>query len=275
MGAGRATLLQLAHPWVAAAMAQHSSVKTDVIGRFHRTFRIVFSMVFGTLDHALHTARSMHSRHQRITGPLSDTQPSSQPAPHYSANDIDAMLWVYATLIETAVKMYELICPPLTDEQKEQYYRESWLFGFLFGLPEDVFPPTWSAFLDYNRTMWSSHVLTVSTAGRELGRFLMYDLWAGERYGRRQLAHYYRALTLGFLPEPILTQYGFDFGTHGQRVVEKTLRWIRRIYPCLPKQVRFVPSYHEAIGRISDQRKPSRFIRHLNTLWVGQPTLVS
>ena len=272
MGAGRATLLQLAHPWIAAAMAQHSNIKTDVVGRFHRTFRIVFSMVFGTLDQALHTARIMHSRHHRITGPLVNTQPSSQ---HYSANDIDAMLWVYATLIETAAKMYEAIFPPLTDEQKEQYYRESWLFGFLFGLPEEAFPQTWQAFLDYNRTMWSSNVLTVTTAGKELGQFLMYDLWEDERYDRRQLAHHYRALTLGFLPEPILTQYGFEFGEDEQRVAENTLRWIRRIYPYLPKQVRFVPSYHEAQYRIIGQRQPNWLIRYLNTHWVGQPTLVS
>ena len=275
MGAGRATLLQLAHPWVATAMAHHSSVKTDVIGRFHRTFNIVFSMVFGTLDHALHTARIMHSRHQGITGPLCDTQPSSQPVPRYSANDIDAMLWVYSTLIETAAKMYELIFPPLTDEKKEQYYHESWLFGLLFGLPEDTFPQTWQAFLDYNRTMWSSDVLTVSTAGKELGQFLMYDLWEDERSGRRQLAHYYRALTLGFLPEPILTQYGFDYGIREQRVAENTLHWIRRIYPYIPKQIRFVPPYHEATGRVSGRKKPSWLTRYLNTHWVGQPTLVS
>ena len=185
------------------------------------------------------------------------------------------MLWVFATLIDTAVTMYETIFPPLTDEQKEQYYRESWLFGFLFGLPEDAFPQTWQAFLDYNRAMWSSNVLTVSTAGKELGQFLMYDLWEDEPSGQRQLAHYYRALTLGFLPEPILTQYGFDFDMREQRVGENTLHWIRRIYPYLPKQVRFVPSYHEAIGRIHGRRKPGYVTRRLSSLWVGQPTLVS
>ena len=43
LGAGRALLLQLAHPWVAAAIAEHSRSLTDPIGRFHRTFRIVRS----------------------------------------------------------------------------------------------------------------------------------------------------------------------------------------------------------------------------------------
>ena len=48
--AGRALLLQLAHPWVAAAIAEHSKTIDDPIGRFHRTFAVVFTMVFGTLD---------------------------------------------------------------------------------------------------------------------------------------------------------------------------------------------------------------------------------
>ena len=47
LGAGRALLLQLAHPWVAAAIAEHSRTFADPIGRFHRTFDIVFAMVFG------------------------------------------------------------------------------------------------------------------------------------------------------------------------------------------------------------------------------------
>src|SRR5208337_3656057 len=53
LGAGRALLLQLAHPWVATAIAEHSRVLADPIGRFHRTFRVMFTMVFGTLDQAL------------------------------------------------------------------------------------------------------------------------------------------------------------------------------------------------------------------------------
>ena len=53
LGAGRALLLQLAHPWVAAAIADQSRVFDDPLGRFHRTFKVMFTMVFGTLDQAL------------------------------------------------------------------------------------------------------------------------------------------------------------------------------------------------------------------------------
>src|SRR5271156_2531660 len=70
LGAGRALLLQLAHPWVAAAIAEHSRTVADPIGRFHQTFNTVFTMVFGTLDQALTASRRLHRRHAAVTGVL-------------------------------------------------------------------------------------------------------------------------------------------------------------------------------------------------------------
>src|SRR5258707_9727499 len=62
LGAGRALLLQLAHPWIAAAIEQHSDTFANPIGRFHRTFGTVFTMVFGTLGQSLEAARRLHRR---------------------------------------------------------------------------------------------------------------------------------------------------------------------------------------------------------------------
>src|SRR5689334_13517853 len=61
LGGGRAALLQLAHPIVAYAIAQHSHTRADVAGRFRRTFQSVFAMVFGELDDALAAARRVHA----------------------------------------------------------------------------------------------------------------------------------------------------------------------------------------------------------------------
>ena len=49
LGAGRALLLQLAHPFVAAGVAEHSRTLSDPIGRFHRTFAVMYALVFGNL----------------------------------------------------------------------------------------------------------------------------------------------------------------------------------------------------------------------------------
>ena len=70
LGGGRAALLQLAHPLVAHAIDHHSKTRGDVVGRFQRTFRHVFAMVFGELDDALAAARRVHAIHARIHGTL-------------------------------------------------------------------------------------------------------------------------------------------------------------------------------------------------------------
>src|SRR5271154_4957186 len=70
LGAGRAALLQLAHPWVAAALLHHSALRTDPLARFHNTFRVIFTMVFGTLEQALAASRQLYELHTCIQGKL-------------------------------------------------------------------------------------------------------------------------------------------------------------------------------------------------------------
>src|SRR5215468_6828889 len=99
LGAGRALLLQLAHPWIAAAIAEHSTTLADPIGRFHRTFNVMFTMVFGTTGQALAAARRLHRRHGRVSGTLAAAAGPFAAHSRYEANDVTALRWVHATLI--------------------------------------------------------------------------------------------------------------------------------------------------------------------------------
>src|ERR1700724_786206 len=72
LGAGRAALLQLAHPWVATALEQHSSLMARPIARFHNTFRIVFAMIFGSLEQAAAAARHLYGVHTHIRGEMTE-----------------------------------------------------------------------------------------------------------------------------------------------------------------------------------------------------------
>src|SRR5262249_9608227 len=173
LGAGRALLLQLAHPWVAAAIEQHSDTFADPVGRFHRTFSAVFSMGFGTLDQSISAARRLHRRHAAIKGQLSCAAGPFPFGSSYCANAIPALRWVYATLIETALVAYELVLPPLTLQQRERYYRESLLFAALFGIPKECLPPDWTTFSDYFLATVQSDTLDVSDRARTMARRLL------------------------------------------------------------------------------------------------------
>src|ERR1700761_313054 len=93
LGAGRAALLQLAHPWVAAALDQHSNLHTDPLARFHNTFRVVFTMVIGTLEQALASSRHLYQSHTRIKGQLPAGVAAYPQGAPYEANELNALLW--------------------------------------------------------------------------------------------------------------------------------------------------------------------------------------
>ena len=168
LGAGRAALLQLAHPWVATAIEQHSHTQQDPVGRFQRTFARVFAMVYGDMGSAVAAARTVHALHTRIEGQL--------PAGgRYLANDPDALLWVHATLWDTSVRMFEAVVRPLTPNEKDLYYTETRRFAALFGIPERRLPRDWEAFTDYVEGMLEEG-LCVLPAAAEMGRFVLHPL---------------------------------------------------------------------------------------------------
>ena len=102
-------MLQLAHPMIAYAIDHHSQTRADVLGRFQRTFRNVFAMVFGDLDDAITAARRVHAIHTRITGEIPIALGRYPAGTPYHANDADALRWVHATLVDTTLVVLERI----------------------------------------------------------------------------------------------------------------------------------------------------------------------
>src|SRR4051812_15048246 len=124
VGGGRAALLQLAHPMVAHAVDHHSSTRGDVVGRFQRTFRNVFAMIFGELDQAFAAARRVHAIHTRVHGTISHAYGSWPAGTRYHANDADALRWVHATLMDTVIVVRERLGGPLATTTKDSYTLE-------------------------------------------------------------------------------------------------------------------------------------------------------
>lgn len=265
LGAGRALLLQLAHPWVAAAIAEHSKTLADPIGRFHRTFDIVFAMVFGSLDRAMLSSRQLHRRHSMITGLMPETIGPFAAGSRYSANDIPSLCWVHATLVETALMAHDLVLPPLSAEERERYWTESRTFGALFGLTADDLPADWSGFTTYTAAMAQSDTLTVSPAAREIAA----QIFGGARPWLRP-PRWYRALTASLLPERLRAGFGFALDDRDKRAADNALRWIKRVYPKLPDRLRYVGPYQEAQARLRGEPQPDWMTRCLNRAWIGR-----
>jgi uncharacterized protein (DUF2236 family) len=263
LGAGRAALLQLAHPWVAAAIAQHSTVLDRPIVRFHNTFRIVYTMIYGSLGQALAAARSLHTLHTGIQGRLPTAAGSWRQGAHYEANEIAALRWVWATLIDSAVLAYETVLP-LSAAERERYYAEMQTFAALFGMPAHALPPDWAAFADYCRQMVDSGELGVTTASRSMGHAVLTGAGSWIHPPR-----WFRALTTAWMPPRL--QEEFDL-TPDDRSAARARRWLPRFYRALPGVVRLVGPYREAEARLRG-RPPGFLTRQSNRFWIGQPEL--
>ncbi len=246
LGGGRAAYLQTAHPFVAHGVDQHSKTKTDPQGRFRRTFTNIFSMVYGDLKSATKSARRVHTIHERITGLITERVGAFDLNSPYEANQEDALLWVHATLWDTAIMMYETIVRPLTLEEKNRYYEDTKLFAYLFGIPDSKLPPDWTQFMEYNRKMWESDVLTVGRPASEIGHFIL----QAPRPELKPVFAWYRIMTAGLLPERIRHQYQMDYGAAEEALFKASLQTIRTTYPLIPERLRNLPAYEEAQRRI-------------------------
>ena len=268
LGAGRALLLQLAHPWVSASIADQSKVFADPLGRFHRTFNIVFTMVFGTREQAIAVARRLYRRHVAVEGVLPEAAGPFAAGSRYLANEVDALRWVHATLVDTAMQSHDMLLPALPEELRERHWTEARLFAGLFGIPQEVLPPDRASFEAYVAAMVESDVLTVSAAARDIAQriFSGAATWVGP-------PQWYRALTAQMLPERLRVAFGLPFGEAERRSAARARTWLRRAYPLLPARLRTVGPYQEACARMQGGQGPGLATRLLNRAWIGQPRM--
>ncbi len=264
LAAGRAALLQLAHPWVATALEQHSSLMNKPIERFHNTFRVVFTMIFGSLGQAASAARHLYGLHTRIQGELTQDIAAYRHGSHYEANEINALRWVYATLVESAAIAYETVLPPLQPEELEAYYAESRVLAGLFGLPPSALPPDWKSFLTYCREMEQSDALGVTEKARVMGQSLLAGAGSWFRPPR-----WYRAITAAWLPERFRKPFGLTYFAAEQALKESAARRLGDIYQRLPATIRFIGPWHEAQARLAG-KAPGIIAKTSNRFWIGQ-----
>ena len=265
LAAGRAALLQLAHPWVAAALDQHSSLLAKPIARFHGTFRVVFTMIFGTAPQAFRAARSLYQMHTRITGELPSAVAGYAQNSRYEALQVPALLWVYATLIESAVVAYQCVLPPLNPNELAAYYAESKILAGLFGLPPEALPLDWTSFETYVADMCASSALGVSDRSRFMAQHIMTG--AGSWI---PIPRWYQALTTEWLPPRFRDEFGLSFGPTEQASALQAQRILPRLYaklPCLSALRR--PLAGSAGASRKPQSRPPRSAA-VNQFWIGQ-----
>jgi uncharacterized protein (DUF2236 family) len=225
LGGGRALLMQLAHPQVAAGVADHSGFDQDPFGRLRRTLEATYTIVFGTRDEADLVARQLWAVHEHVTGP------------DYRANDPELLMWVHATLVDTALRVHARFLRPLNGRDAERYYQDSIVVAEVLGVPRELQPPDLVAFQRYMRDMVGT--LRVSDTARELADAVLHPRLPFVAEPGMALA---RELTAGLLPRPLRQQFGLDWDRNRKAALLLAGAASRTVLPRVPSLVRRVPA---------------------------------
>jgi uncharacterized protein (DUF2236 family) len=245
MGGGRALLLQVAHPLVAAGVAQHSNYESDPWGRLYRTLDTTVKIVFGEPATAQAASKRLRRRHDRVQG-------SSDEGVPYDARDPALLLWVWATLVDTSLVLYERCFAPLSVAERERFYSEQKLFAYACGVPEGYCPATHAAFNAYVDDAVASD-LHVGDAARAVAASVVRPALPAPL---RSLAAPHNLLTAGLLPASLREQYGFAWSNRREHALGAWFGLVRAGVRIVPRRVRHYPVALTAGGRLRPPRWP-------------------
>ncbi len=226
LGGGRALLMQLAHPKVAAGVDEHSDFRAHPIRRLRRTIRMTMAIVFGDRDTALAAARGVNQVHAKVQGA------------GYRALDPDLLLWVYATLADTALVTYETFVKRLLPREREEFHQEFKLLGELLGIPPDRFPDTVRDFDRYLEQMVSDGPVRVDARARDLAEQV---LRPPTRVLPGPVMIPLNVITTGLLTPPLREQYGLPWGPGQRRVYRLAVSVLPRVIALTPPLLRVWP----------------------------------
>jgi uncharacterized protein (DUF2236 family) len=230
LGGGRALILQVAHPGVAAGVAQFSNYREEPWKRLYRTLDATLGIVFGDRE----TSAAASGRLRRIHARVEGTDDGGEP---YSALDPDLLLWVHATLIDSSLTIYERYVRPLSGEELERYYEEMKALGEAYSIPRRAMPPEYAGFRRYWDAMLDRGLRVTETTREVADAVLRPDL-TPLAWPALELV---RLVTVGTLPAGLRAELDLPWGPNRERALAGSQAAIRRLLPVMPALVRRFP----------------------------------
>lgn len=252
LGGGRALLLQVAHPLVAAGVATHSRFRSAPVTRLWRTLDLMLEIVFGDARAALRAVRDIERVHARVRGRLAADVGLFPRGTPYDAADPALLLWVHATLVDSALLAYERFVGPLAAEDRARYYDEAKVTARLLGVPDELLPDGIDAFREWFAGMVASDVLAIGAAGREVAASVLHPPLPAVLGPAAMVA---RFVTVGLLPPAVRVRFGLGWSDAQERVLSALAFMVRRVLPFLPALIRDMPHARRA-GTVGGRRAP-------------------
>jgi uncharacterized protein (DUF2236 family) len=254
LAGGRALLLQLAHPKVAAGVAHYSRFQQNPLARLQRTMSAMWSLGFDESAMAYAALQRVGNIHKHVHG-FVEAGEAVPPGTPYNARDPQLLMWVHATLVDSAILAYDLFVKPLSHQEKARYYEESKKLAELFDIPNEVVPRSLEEFNAYFGKMLQGNTIAVGPLARSLAHDIVYP----RPWILRPAAPLFRVVTAGLLPERLRTAYCLKWNRPREKVFWLFARLFRLLLPLIPGPVRIVPNARAAEKRLGLSKPANRF----------------
>ena len=238
LGSGRALMMQAAHPLAVAGVSKHSNFRDDPWDRLDRTMGAVWTVVYGSRADADQIGRRVQAMHARVSGRIPEKMGPFAAGTPYSALDPDLLLWVHATLVDTALAVYETWVRPLNATERESYYQDTSLKARIFGTPDSVIPPTYADFRDYMDERLASPEICVTDPAREVAHWVMKPPLP---LTLRPAWRWFNLVTVGLLPAELRREYGFRWTKAHEAAFRSSRAVVRNlVLPLMPDRWRAI-----------------------------------
>lgn len=249
-GGPAALLLQVAHPLVGEGVRAHSGFATDPLQRLRGTLDAVLTVTFGDRAQVRAAVGYVARKHRPVRGTLPDAGASIPAGTRYSANDPDLALWVFSTLVWTALEVTDIFLRPTTPAERDAYYRDMTQMAHLFGVPEALLPADYAGLERYVDEQVRT-VLDVGTTAHLISRQI---LAPDPPIVARPLRPLPSVLAAGVLPPEVRDAYGLPWGRRERAAFAVVRRAARLVVPLLPGRVRYWPHYVVARRRVAGEQ---------------------
>jgi uncharacterized protein (DUF2236 family) len=241
LGWSRSILLQVAHPLIAAGIADHSHFRSGAraaVARLRGTIRSMLALAYGDAAAYAKSIATIRAIHTRVHGHLREPTGVFPAGTPYSAEDPSLVLWVHVTFMESAVLVYDRLVAPVSLVDRDAYCDEAAGVALALGARPNEVPRTWSALDHYLQAEYASGRIAVGDNARRVADAVMFPPLS---VVTGLPAWINRVVTLGLLPPGIRDQYRYQWTSTRARQFERTIRSMRAVRSVLPRALAWWP----------------------------------
>ena len=237
----RALLMQATHPVAFEGFFAHTGALDKPYERLRRTAQVLDTITFGERADADRATARVRAIHSRVRGELAKPAGRFPAGTPFAADDPDLLLWVLATLVDSALVVYERYVGSLSHAERDAYWQDYRVVGRLFGLRDGDMPADIDAFDAYMGDMLDGPDLYVTSAARELAVKIV--LQPPVPLIRRPVLELVNFVTVGLLPAQLRRQYGLSWDPLRSLMLHGGAQYAKRVLvPLAPGRLRFVAS---------------------------------